>query len=74
MGTIRNPLRRVRIAGLSNEYHFHTLRHSFASSLVQKGVSIFYISKLLGHADIKTTMIYSHLNTEDLKNAIEKLT
>ena len=65
--------RAVKTAGLSKRYHFHTLRHSFASSLVRKGVSIYHVSKLLGHADIKTTMIYSHLNIDDLRNAVEKL-
>ena len=65
--------RAVKTAGLSNRYHFHSLRHSFASSLVRKGVSIYHVSKLLGHADIKTTMIYSHLNIDDLRNAVEKL-
>jgi site-specific recombinase XerD len=63
----------IRITNLNSEYHFHTLRHTFASSLVQKGISIYIVSKLLGHADIKTTMIYSHLRTEDLRNAIELL-
>ncbi|MCX6170954.1 MAG: site-specific integrase [Ignavibacteriales bacterium] len=65
--------RAVRAAKLNDVYHFHTLRHSFASTLVQKGVSIFIVSKLLGHADIKTTMIYSHLRTEDLRGAVETL-
>lgn len=65
--------RAIKLAGLDDKYHFHTLRHTFASSLVQKGISIYIVSKLLGHADIKTTMIYSHLRTEDLRNAIELL-
>lgn len=63
----------VKSAGLSNKYHFHTLRHSFASFLIQNGVSIYIVSKLLGHADIKTTMIYSHLRAEDLRSAINVL-
>jgi site-specific recombinase XerD len=40
--------------------NFHFLRHTFASWLVQKGVSIYEINKLLGHADIKTKQIYKH--------------
>jgi site-specific recombinase XerD len=59
-----------RAAKLSEGIHFHTLRHSNASYLVKKGVSLFVIRELLGHADIKTTQIYSHLNNEDLRNAI----
>jgi integrase len=58
---------------LNSNIHFHTLRHSFASCLVQKGVSIYELSKLLGHADIKTTQIYAHLRSEDLRNAVDKL-
>lgn len=60
-------------AELSADYHFHTLRHTFASWLVQKGVSIYEVSKLLGHADIKTTQIYAHLRSDDLRNAVQKL-
>ena len=60
--------------GLSDkDYSLHCLRHTFASWLVQKGVSIYEVSKLLGHADIKTTQIYAHLRNEDLRNAVEKL-
>jgi len=49
------------------------LRHTFASWLVQKGVSIYEVSKLLGHADIKTTQIYAHLRSDDLRNAVKVL-
>lgn len=52
--------------------HYHSLRHSTASSLVQKGVSIYVVRDLLGHSSITTTEIYSHLNTDSLKNAIRK--
>ena len=48
-------------------------RHTFASWLVQKGVSIFEVSKLLGHSDIRVTEIYSHLRAEDLLNSVNKL-
>ncbi len=58
---------------IDRSVHFHTLRHSFASLLVQKGVSIYEVSKLLGHADIKTTQIYAHLRSDDLRNAVERL-
>ena len=65
--------RAVRAAGLNNNIHFHTLRHSFASRLAQKGVSLFVIKELLGHEDIKTTQVYSHLKTENLTEAINLL-
>jgi len=60
-------------AGINIKYNFHSLRHSFASYLVQKGVSIYTVSKLLTHADIKTTQIYSHLRREDLRSATDLL-
>lgn len=62
----------VRAAKLNDEIHFHTLRHSFASNLAQKGISIYIIKELLGHADITTTQIYSHLNQDVLINAIKQ--
>lgn len=63
----------VRSAGLNNKIHFHTLRHSFASNLVQMGVNLNVIQNLLGHSKITTTQIYSHLRTEDLVKAINEL-
>jgi integrase len=63
----------VRKSKLSDNIHFHTLRHSFASRLVQNGVSLYVIKELLGHQDIKTTQIYTHLQSVDLRNAIEMI-
>ena len=63
----------VRASGLSDKIHFHTLRHSFASNLVQNGVSLYVVKELLGHESISTTQIYSHLNQDNLVNAISKL-
>ena len=60
-------------AGLNPKLHFHSLRHSFASWLVQSGVSIYLVSKLLGHSDIKTTEIYSHLRQDDLLDSVNCL-
>jgi len=66
--------RAVRKAGLNDQIHLHTLRHAFASNLVQRGVSLYVIKELLGHSDFRVTQIYSHLQQSNLKNAVEKLT
>ena len=63
----------VRAAVLNDKIHFHSLRHSFASNLVQKGVSLYVVKELLGHEDIKTTQIYSHLQKENLMDAVNLL-
>jgi integrase len=61
-----------RRAGLNEDIHFHSLRHSFASNLAMKGVPIVTIKDLLGHSSIVTTQIYSHSNVESLINALSK--
>lgn len=63
----------VRKSNLSDKIHFHTLRHSFASLLAQKGVSLYIIKELLGHEDLATTQIYSHLQQQNLKDAVNLL-
>ncbi|MFA6978592.1 MAG: tyrosine-type recombinase/integrase [Ignavibacteriaceae bacterium] len=60
----------VRASAMNEEIHFHSLRHSFASNLVQKNVPIYTVQKLLGHSSVTTTEIYAHLNTQDLVLAI----
>lgn len=63
----------VKKAELNPQLSFHSLRHTFASWLVQKGVSIYQVSRLLTHSDIRVTQIYSHLREEDLRSAVDKL-
>lgn len=63
----------LRKTEIKNDYCFHSLRHGFASKLAQLGVPIITISKLLGHSNISTTMIYSQVNLDDLRQGIEKL-
>jgi site-specific recombinase XerD len=63
----------VRLACLDDKIHFHSLRHGFASNLVQRSVPLFSISLLLGHSNLSTTQIYSHLRQEDLLKAVQLL-
>jgi site-specific recombinase XerD len=51
----------------------HTLRHTFASHLVMKGVDLPTLKKLMGHSDIDTTMIYSHLTEKHVDDAVKRL-
>jgi len=51
----------------------HSLRHTFASHLVMKGVDLATVKRLMGHADIDTTMIYSHLTEKHVDAAVDKL-
>jgi len=62
----------VKEAGLSG-FTLHSLRHTFATRLVSHGVDIYTISRLLGHTDIKTTMIYAKVNIDSMKSAVDKL-
>ena len=66
--------RAVRVSRVDNQHlHFHSLRHTFASWLAQKGTSIYEIQKLLGHTDIKTTQIYAHLLPNELHKTVGQL-
>lgn len=64
---------RKNMASLPFSCFLHKLRHTYASHLVQAGVDLYRVSKLLGHSSIQMTEIYAHLAPADLRAAVGKL-
>lgn len=55
----------VKKAGIKKDVSVHTLRHSFATHMLESGVNVYHIQRLLGHSSVKTTTIYLHIAQQD---------
>ena len=69
-----NIIRRAaQDAGIDKSISPHTLRHSFATHLLAGGAGIRQVQQMLGHSSITTTEIYTHLDIDHLREAIEEI-
>jgi site-specific recombinase XerD len=63
----------IKKANINKHITFHSGRHTYAVNSLTSGVDIFTVSKLLGHRDLKTTLVYAKIVDSKLNEAVNKL-
>ena len=72
--SIQNILKvAVKKTGIKKHITVHTLRHSFATHLLENGTDLRYIQNLLGHSNSKTTEVYTHITTKGFNQIVSPL-
>jgi integrase len=71
--TLQSNWSKARDTAKLNHLHFHDLRHSTASEMINNGVDLYTVGKILGHKDASSTQRYSHLMNKKLSEAVNKI-
>ncbi len=73
MNAVKDAFERAVVKAKLEDFHFHDLRHTFATRLVQAGIDLYSVKQLLGHKSIKMTERYAHHYPESLRPSIAAL-
>lgn len=73
-GSVNRTLgKMIKLTSIKKHVTFHSARHSFATLLISSGVNVYTVSKLLGHSDIKSTLVYAKVINEEKEKAVNSM-